>query len=198
MSAQTIEQQLFAHTGIHTALRWKIISQPAVKGELKKEQQIRALHITVRRDDENLAKAKFTKLIFARHRRSHFIGGSPMRLIPLARQLSYRNQVKCQYYVGRQGNFLSQIEASEIFTILDIDSKAIGLNGRTLRELILEIPLRETPTVQAFLSADRTYNKATVKLFFCTKNKAECHSRVATLLPYLLFTNSALEKGIRQ
>jgi hypothetical protein len=67
MSSKTIQQQLFAHTGIHTALRWKIISQPAVKGELEKEQKIRALHISVRRDDENLAKAKFTKLIFARH-----------------------------------------------------------------------------------------------------------------------------------
>lgn len=125
-----------------------------MKGELKKEQQIRALHISVRRNDENLAKAKFTKLIFAPHRQSHFIGGSPMCLIPLARHLSSRNQIKCQYYIGCQGNFLYQIEASKIFTILDIDSKAIGLNGCTLHELILEIPLRETPTIQAFLSAD--------------------------------------------
>jgi hypothetical protein len=198
MSSQTIQKQLFAHTGILTALRWKIIAQPAVKGELKKEQQIRALHISVRSKDENLAKAKFTKLIFARHRRLHFIGGSPMRLIPLARHLSARNQSKCQYYIGCQGNFLAQIEASEIFTILDIDSKAVGLNGRTLRELILEIPLRENPTTQAFLSADRTYNKSTVKLFFYTKNKSECHSRVATLLSYLIFTNPTLDKGIRQ
>jgi SPX domain protein involved in polyphosphate accumulation len=74
--------------------------------------------------------------------------------------------------------FLSQIEASEIFTILDIDS--------------------QTPAVQAFLSADRTYNKSTVKLFFYSKNQSECHSKVATLLPYLLFTNPSLEKGIRQ
>jgi hypothetical protein len=197
MSSKTIQQQLFAHTGIHTALRWRIISQP-VKGELKKEIQIKALHISVRREDENLAKAKFTKLIFARHRKSHFIGGSPMRLIPLSRHLSVRNQAKCVYYTSCQGSFLSEIEASEIFTILDIDSKAIGLNGRTLRELILEIPLRNNSSIQAFLSADRTFNKSTVKLYFYTKNKAECHSRVATLLPYLIFTNPSLDKGIRR
>jgi hypothetical protein len=198
MSSKTIQQQLFAHTGICTSLHWKNISQPAVKGELEKAQQIRALHILVRREDENLAKAKFTKLIFAHHRRSHFFGGSPMRLIPPARQLSSLNQVKFQFYIGHQGNFLSQIKASEIFTILDIDSQAIGLHCRTLRELILEIPLRETPAVQAFLSADRTYNKSTVKLFFYSKNQSECHSKVATLLPYLLLMNPSLEKGIRQ
>jgi hypothetical protein len=135
MSSKTIQQQLFAHTGIHTAFRWRIISQP-VKGELKKEIQIKALHISVRREDENLAKAKFTKLIFARHRKSHFIGGSPMRLIPLSRHLSVRNQAKCVYYTSCQRSFLSEIEASEIFTILDIDSKAIGPNGRTLREVV--------------------------------------------------------------
>jgi hypothetical protein len=37
-----------------------------------------------------------------------------------------------------------------------------------------------------------------VKLFFYHKNQSKCHSRVATLLPYLLFTNPTLEKGIRQ
>jgi hypothetical protein len=169
MSARTIQKQLFAHTGILAALRWKIISQPTVRGKLKKELQIRALHIAVRKEDENLAKAKFTKLVFARHRRSHFIGGSLMRLIPLAKHLSVTNQAKCVYYTSCQGSFLSEIEGAEIFTILDIDSQAIGLNGRTLRELIVEIPLRDSPTTQAFLSADRTFNKSTVKLFYYKK-----------------------------
>jgi hypothetical protein len=149
MSSKTIQQQLFAHTGIHMALRWRIVSQP-VKGELKKEIQIKALHISIHREDENLAKAKFTKLIFAHHCKSHFIGGSPMRLIPLSRHLSVCNRAKCVYYRSCQGSFLSEIEAAEIFTMLDIDSKAIGLNGCTLQELILEIPLHDHPSIQAF------------------------------------------------
>jgi hypothetical protein len=84
MSAENIQKELLAHMGIHASLRWRLIDI-GVKGKLTEDLESRALHISVRREDCNLAKAKFTKLIFARHRRSHFIGGSPMRLIPLYR-----------------------------------------------------------------------------------------------------------------
>jgi hypothetical protein len=91
MSPVQIQKELFAHTGIHASLRWKLISI-GVKGKLTEDLESRALHISVRREDCNLAKAKFTKLVFARHRRSHCIGGSPMRLIPLYKDVSPRNK----------------------------------------------------------------------------------------------------------
>jgi hypothetical protein len=196
MLAEQIQKELLAHTGIHAALRWKLISI-GVKGKLTEELESRALHISVRRDDCNLAKAKFTKLVFARHRRSHFIGGSPMRLIPLYKDVSPRNKIKCVHYAGRQQNFLKEIMTADIFDILQIDIHSVGLQGRTLRDLILEIPLRDSPTRQAFLSADRSFNGSTVKLCFYAKNDSECRSRMSTLLPYLVFTNPHLEKGIR-
>jgi hypothetical protein len=196
MSPETISQELFAHTGIHTSLRWKVISQNA-RGELKKEDLVRALHISVRREDVNLAKAKFVRLIFAKHRRSHFIGGSPMRLIPINRDLSPVNKEKCKWIMQKQSEFLASLKSSEIFDIVNIDGKAVGLNGKTLRELILEIPLKETPNKSAFLSADRAFNQSSTKLYYYAANESECQSRVATLLPYLIFTNPTLEKGIR-
>jgi hypothetical protein len=147
MSAEQIQKELFAHTGIHASLRWKLISI-GVKGKLTADLESRALHISVRREDCNLAKAKFTKLVFARHRRSHFIGGSPMRLIPLYKDVSPRNKIKCVHYAGRQQNFLKEILTAEIFDILQVDIQSVGLQGRTLRELILEIPLRDFPTRQ--------------------------------------------------
>jgi hypothetical protein len=67
MSAEQIQKELFAHTGIHASLRWKLISI-GVKGKLTADLESRALHISVRGEDCNLAKAKFTKLVFARHR----------------------------------------------------------------------------------------------------------------------------------
>jgi hypothetical protein len=194
MSADTIQQELFKHTGIHAAVRWKMISVVAFRGKLSKDFQVKALHISVRREDGNLAKAKFTKLIFAKHRRSHFIGGSPMRMIPISKDLSERNQAKSQYYCSRQQSFLKDILVVENFDIMQIDTRAIGLNGRTLRELILEIPLRKFPNRQAFLSADRTFKQSSVKLVFYKEFKSECTIRIATLLPYLIFTNPTLEK----
>jgi hypothetical protein len=196
MSPNQIQKELLAHTGIHASLRWRLIAI-GVKGKLDENLESRALHISVRREDCNLAKAKFTKLVFARHRRSHFIGGSPMRLIPLYKDVSPRNKTKCVHYAGRQQNFLKEIFTAEIFDILQIDIQSVGLQGRTLRELILEIPLRDTPTRQAFLSTDRSFNKSTVKLCFYKKHDSECRSRISTLLPYLVFTNPHLEKGIR-
>jgi hypothetical protein len=196
MSAENIQKELFAHTGIHASLRWRLI-YIGVKGKLTEDLESRALHISVRREDCNLAKAKFTKLIFARHRRSHFIGGSPMRLIPLFKDVSPRNQIKCVHYAGRQQTFLKEIMTAEVFDISQIDIKSVGLRGRTLRELILEIPIRDTPTRQAFLSVDRSFNSANVKLCFYGKYDSECRSRISTLLPYLVFTNPHLEKGIR-
>jgi hypothetical protein len=58
MSPETISQELFAHTGIHTLIHWKVISQNT-RSEIKKEDLVWALHISVRREDVNMAKAKF-------------------------------------------------------------------------------------------------------------------------------------------
>jgi hypothetical protein len=131
MSAENIQKELLVHTSIHASLRWRLI-HIRVKGKLTEDLESRALHISVHHKDCNLAKAKFTKLIFARHRRSHFIGGSPMRLIPLYKDVSPRNQIKCVHYCGRQQNFLKEILTAEVFDILQIDIKSVGLQGRTL------------------------------------------------------------------
>jgi hypothetical protein len=197
MSATTIQAELLAHTGIHAALRWKIINVVEFKGKLEKKFQVKALHISVRREDGNLAKAKFTKLVFAKHRRSHFIGGSPMRMIPISKDLSPRNKDKGMYNCSRQQTFLKDNMMAEAFDILQIDNCAVGLKGRSLHELILEIPLRDFPNKQAFLSADRTFKGSTVKVCFYKIHELECRNRISTLLPYLMFTNPFSEKGIR-
>jgi hypothetical protein len=93
--------------------------------------------------------------------------------------------------------FLAQLDSVECLDILHIDTPVLGLKGRTLRELILEIPLCNNSSKQAYISADRAFNKATAKLFFNRENKQECKSRRTTLLPYLIFTNPGLEQGIR-
>jgi hypothetical protein len=196
MSPETISRELLAHTGIHTSLCWRAISQN-VRGPVKQEDLVRALHITVRREDVNLTKAKFARLIFAKHRQSHFIGGSPMRLIPINKDLSPVNKEKCKWIMQKQSEFLVSLRLAEIFDIVNIDGKAVGLNRKSLRELILEIPLKESPTKSAFLSADKAFNQSSTKLYYYHTNKSECQSRVSTLLPYLIFTNPSLEKGIR-
>jgi hypothetical protein len=61
----------------------------------------------------------------------------------------------------------------------------------------LEIPLRDDPSRQAFLSVDRAFNNASTKFYFYKANASECRSRITTLLPYLVFTNTAKEKGIK-
>jgi hypothetical protein len=96
-----------------------------------------------------------------------------MRLIPVSRDLSPHNQDKCLHFAGRQLTFQKNIVVAESFDILQIDNKAIGLQGRTLRELILEIPLRDSGC-QAFLSVDRTFNGLSVKLVCYQKNQSEC------------------------
>jgi hypothetical protein len=198
MSPETISKELLAHTGIQASLRWQMISLD-IRGKMDKALEVKALHISVRREDVNLAKAKFVRLVFAKHRRSHFIGGSPMRLIPIIKDLSPANKEKCKWIRRKQGDFLKAIVSSEVFDIINIDGQAVGLNGRTLRDLILEIPLKDNPSKQAFLSVDRSFNQTSTKLFYYSddKTKAECHSRISTLLPYLIFTNPTLEKGIR-
>lgn len=119
-----------------------------------------------------------------------------MRLIPISRDLLPQNQDKCLHFAGRQLTFLKNTVVCKSFDILQINNRAIGLQGRTLRELILEIPLRDLGR-QAFLSVDRTFNGSSVKLVCYEKHQSECRNRLATLLPYLIFTNPTLEKGIR-
>jgi hypothetical protein len=79
-----------------------------------------------------LAKAKFVRLVFAKHRQSHFIGGSPMRLIPIIKDLSPANKEKCKWIRQKQGEFLVALLSLEVIDITNIDGQAVGLNGRTL------------------------------------------------------------------
>lgn len=120
-----------------------------------------------------------------------------MRFIPVCKDLSPINLQKLIYIVGAQSSFLANIDFMISFEILNIDLPGIGLNGRTLRELILEIPLRDEPGRQAFLSVDRSFNDGDTKFYFYKTHAAECRSRITTLLPYLVFTNSHMEKGIK-
>jgi hypothetical protein len=137
MSDANIQKELLVHTGIHASLtRWQLISI-GVKGKLTEDLESCALHISIHREDCNLAKAKFTKLVFARHRRSHFIGGSPMHLIPLYKDVSQRNQIKCFHYSGRQQKLLKEIMTAEVFDVLQIDIQSVGL--RTARTHTLRV-----------------------------------------------------------
>jgi hypothetical protein len=125
-----------------------------------------------------MAAAKFvlTRKIFARHRRSHFIGGSPMRLIPIMKDVSPNHKQKCIYYIALQSSFLNKIDSMESWEIINLTNVAVGLNGASLRRLILEIPLRDEPSRQAFLSVDRAFNNASTKFYFFKANASECRS----------------------
>jgi hypothetical protein len=85
----------------------------------------------------------------------------------------------------------------ESWEIINLTNAAVGLHGASLRRLILEIPLRDEPNRQAFLSVDRAFNSASTKFYFYKANASECRSRITTLLPYLVFTNPNKEKGIK-
>jgi hypothetical protein len=86
---------------------------------------------------------------------------------------------------------------TESWEIINLNNVAVGLNGTSLRRLILEIPLRNDPGCKAFLSVDRAFNNASTKFYFYKANASECRSRITTLLPYLVFTNTAKEKEIK-
>jgi hypothetical protein len=57
--------------------------------------------------------------------------------------------------------------------------------------------LKSSPNRQAFLSVDHTFKQSSVCLVYYKKYDLECKSKISTLLPYLIFTNPHLEKGIR-
>jgi hypothetical protein len=119
-----------------------------------------------------------------------------MRLIPIIKDVSPTHKQKCIYYIALQSSFLNKIKAMEMWEIINLGD-AVGLGGTTLRCLILEIPLRDDPSHQAFLSVDRSFNSASTKFYFYKANAYECRNRITTLLPYLVFTNPAKEKGIK-
>jgi hypothetical protein len=196
MDASTIQDEIFRHCGIKTALRWKI-NATELKGNLPRTLQIRAYHVSVHRKDMAAAKFVLTRKIFARHRRSHFIGGSPMQLIPIMKDVSPNHKQKCIYYIALQSSFLNKIDSMESWEIINLTNVVVGLNGASLRRLILEIPLRDKPSRQAFLSVDRAFNNASTKFYFFKANASECRSRITTLLPSLVFTNPTKEKGIK-
>jgi hypothetical protein len=113
------------------------------------------------------------------------------------KDVSPNHKQKCIYYIALQSLFLNKIDSMESWEIINLTNTAVGLNGASLRRLILKIPLRDDPSRQAFLSVDRAFNNASTKFYVFKANASEYRSQITTLLPYLVFTNPNKEKDIK-
>jgi hypothetical protein len=130
MNAEIIQEEIFRHCGIKTALRWKIIATE-LKGELPKALQIRAYHVSVRREDMAAAKFVLTRKIFARHRRSHFIGGSSTAATKERR--SSQQILKLQSRLTRHCRLVSKMVSYLLFSFFWL--KIVGIHSTIKQNL---------------------------------------------------------------
>jgi hypothetical protein len=92
------------------------------------------------------------------------------------KDVSPNHKQKCIYCTALQSSFLNKIDSMESWEIINLTNMAVGLNGATLRRLILKIPLQDEPSRQAFLPVDRAFNSALTKFYFFKANTSKCRS----------------------
>lgn len=183
-----IEQKLLQSTGkqIQVGLRWRIIQLDRA-GRIPDDEAVKAVHIEVDRNVRNEAKSALEDMYSATA--TDWPLHTRMRAVPLLRDVM-NNQVKRDIHrlIGRQASFNDEdLGKRKINTweIKELDFSSAAL-GKTLRDLIMDIPRMDDPSRKLFHSADHLRsNRSTVVLTCIPALEPEARSMVASLLTYL-------------
>ena len=180
---------------IAVGCRWHVIALKKYVAGLPKPQRVKAIHIQVQRKQLAVA-TRFLQRLFTSKRTSNFIMGTKMRLCPLISKVStVENEAKCAQMRVYQGVFLHELQNSRVFTISDVDFRSKKMDGMSLRDLIMAIPLNAKPSRNLFLSCD-TQRDGVVVLTFLASDNVEAYNRSQYLLAYLRFNNPEYSHAI--
>jgi hypothetical protein len=185
-----IEEELFNRMGrqIPVGLHWRTI-QLDKPGRIPDDEVVKALHIEVDREHRNEAKQALegiynsTATVFPLH--------LCLRAVPLLKDVMnshVKADIKC--IIARQASFNNEdfgkkkINSWEIKTL---DFKA-SASGKTLRDMIMEIPQQDVTNLPLFCSVDQLRSKQSTVVFTCmpvVESEAGAQHRLSSLAAYL-------------
>jgi hypothetical protein len=167
-------------------LRWRIIQLDRA-GRIPDDEAVKAVHIEVDRKVRNEAKSALEDMYSATA--TDWPLHTRMRAVPLLRDVM-NNQVKRDIHrlIGRQASFNDDdLGKRKINTweIKELDFSSADL-GKTLRDLIMDIPRMDDPSRKLFHSVDHLRSNRSTVVFTCIPAlEPEARSMVASLLTYL-------------
>lgn len=184
MSRELLAAQLSKLFNIEIGLRWRIISTGKA-GRLEKDEQIRAFHFEVAKQD----RRKATRGLFALYSLDSTTPpplGIAFRIVPIVESLmsptAREDAAKARL---RQKGFVKHMKVVKSVQILELDIQA-DEHSYSMREHIMAIKRKSAPSKSLFFSVDPHFRESGAVMFtFHPDVEAEAHNMIACLLPFL-------------
>ena len=189
MDREQLTQEIYNRTKVQVGLRWQMISL-GKSGQLTEEQKVRAiLHLEVdatthHRDSPIIQKLYAT--VSTKKGVMDYPLGIRLRLVPVISDvLDPRAKSQVEYLRNRQDAFLKYCLSAECWDIQGLDTASDSFGGWTLRELILQIPVNPSNwDIKLFVSADKQWEKQSIKLTFLPQYEDVARNVVASILTF--------------
>jgi hypothetical protein len=168
---------------VEIGCRYKGIALKEFNPNLPPGEFVKAIHIEVKKEQAKAAKKYLTQL-FSHHRASDFVMGTPMRLVPVLKDLSTRSERKCLRLRARQKFFVADIRNARTWQIDSVDYRSELLDDKNLRDFIMAIPLANDPNRNLFIACEPQGDGATL-FSFLNSHSDEAYNRIHNLLAFL-------------
>lgn len=198
MSVERLKTEILHRSDgkVEVGCRHHVIALKNYDPNLPEEQRYRAIHIEVKA--EQLVDAtNYIADLFPSNRKSNFVLDAPMRFVPvISNQTRPTTSEACMHLRERHGGFLTQVRNARTWSIGSLDHRSKRMGKKSIRDLIMAIPLSTNPARKLFIACEAQSDGATV-LSFIDSNSDEAYNRIHNLLAFLRFTNpAALHEGI--
>ena len=181
MDLVELMRKLLTRYGVTVGLRWRAIAPYTPTGKIS------AVHIEVNKKTANRDRA-ILKQIYSSTATS-FPLSIKARLVPTldqARGMDSGNKIA--RLRTRQAVFLHNVSRQQDYSIATLDYEDKQLEGKTLRDLLMEMKVKDKPTTPLFVSVDKHWASKGFVFQMTTTNEEEASQRIRSLLPYLIGT----------
>lgn len=181
MDLAELMQKILTRYRVTVGLRWRAIAPYTATGKIS------AVHVEVNKKTANRDRA-IIKRIYSSTATS-FPLSIKARLVPTldqARGMESGNKIS--RLRTRQAVFLYNVSKQQDYSIATLDYADSQLEGKTLRDIIMEMTAPGQPDTPLFVSVDRHWANKGFVFQMTTTNEVEATQRIRSLLPYLIGT----------
>jgi hypothetical protein len=193
MDVDALAPAILAATSVDVGLRWGVINTGR-NADIPADQRVRALHIEVDAKYHSLDRAQLLHL-YSSSRTKDFPLDIRMRLVPEFGELVNKDaQTKVERLRNRQAAFTHHVAKVETWEIASLDFHDSVLDGKSLRDFIMEIHSKEHPHLSLFHSVDKKWRGSSHVFTVLPQLEVEARAMIAGLMTYLKFTAGSSEK----
>lgn len=186
IDSNKLQKEIELRTDLEVGIRYRKVKTGTWSNEKVPDNEIvKALHLEVAEHDQEDAERILGEIYSSDS--EEFFRGIRMRLVPeFDTVMNERAREKVRYLAARQLAWINGLDSMKTWEIATMELTTRE-NGKSIREMIMEIEHPRIPGKQLFHSIDMTYNQKGIVCSFLPQYAAEARTMVSGLLPYLKY-----------